>query len=242
LLRPKKVVSQPVVGSDKIKRTNEIGIAIPLLASKDVTTDALLTQRALAEHIGAHQGHDNYTVKGNQASLERDIALLVEQRGPAHFVQISPPVHGRIETRRIWCSTALNGYLDFPHVGQIFLVERKTRHKGSGKSSREIALGMVSRPPQQASPQRLLAINRGHWVIESVHHLMDWNCDEDRSRIGTGNGTQNITRLRHFVIGLLKSIQTPSQTIAALTRDQAFRTRRVFDLLRLTRNSAPGRA
>jgi hypothetical protein len=122
------------------------------------------------------------------------------------------------------------------------LVERKTLHRGSGKSGREIALGMASRPPQQASPQHLLAINRGHWVIESVHHLMDWNCDEDRSRIRTGCGPQNITRLRHFVIGLLKSIQTSTQTIAELTRDQAFRTRRVFDRLRLTRNSAPGRA
>ncbi|MDP2792528.1 MAG: hypothetical protein Q8O25_00350 [Sulfurisoma sp.] len=40
-----------------------------------------------------------------------------------------------------------------------------------------------------------IAINRGHWSIESVHHIIDWNYDEDRSRIRTGFGPENITRL-----------------------------------------------
>ncbi len=45
----KKVGTLPVVGSDEQKRTNEIGMAIPLLegcevAGKVVTGDALLTQ------------------------------------------------------------------------------------------------------------------------------------------------------------------------------------------------------
>ncbi|MBK7002125.1 MAG: hypothetical protein IPH35_19835 [Rhodoferax sp.] len=25
-----------------------------------------------------------------------------------------------------------------------------------------------------------MAINRGHWRIESVHYIIDWNYDEDR--------------------------------------------------------------
>lgn len=60
--------------------------------------------------------------------------------------------------------------------------------------------------------------------------------------IRAGNGPENITLLRRFAIGLLKSIQKPTQTIASLMRDLSFRTRRVFDLLRLTKNSAPGYA
>lgn len=167
------------------------------------------------------------------------IALSFAHRGPADFVEISSPDHGRIEIRRIWCSTALNAYLDFPHVGQTFLIERETLNKKSGQSSREVVLGITRRPPHEASPQRLLALNRGHWVIESVHHLIDWNYDEDRSRIRTGNGPENITRLRRFAIGLLKSIQKPAQTTASLMRDLSFNPRRVFDLLRMTKNSAP---
>ena len=217
-------------------------MAIPLLegcdiAGKDVTGDALLTQRALASYIVDRQAHYHFTVKGNQPALQRDIALLFEKRGPADFVEVSPADHGRIDTRSIWCSTALNAYLDFPHVGQVFLIERESIKKKTGKHSHEIALGVTSRTPQQASPQRVLAVNRGHWSIESVHYIIDWNYDEDRSRIRTGFGPENITRLRRFAVGILKSFQKPAQSVAELMRKLCFRTRLVFDYLRMTKNS-----
>lgn len=77
----------------------------------------------------------------------------------------------------------------------------------------------------------MLALNRGHWAIESTHYLIDWNYDEDRSRIRTGFGPENITRLRRFAVGLLKSFQSPSQSIAEMMRKLSFCTRRVFDYL-----------
>ena len=238
----------PVAGSDEQKRTNEIGMAIPLLktcgiAGKDITGDALLTQRAIATYVVEQQAHYHFTVKGNQPALERDIGLLFETRGAPDFVEVTPPDHGRIETRRIWCSTALNGYLDFPHVGQVFLIERESVYKKTGAQSREIALGITSRTPQQASPKRVLEVNRGHWSIESVHYIIDWNYDEDRNRIRTGFGPENITRLRRFAVGILKSFQKPAQSIAEMMRKLTFRTRLVFDYLRMTQNStAPSRA
>ena len=192
-------------------------MAMPLLeggdiAGKDVTGDALLTQRALARY-------------------------LVEQREAADFVEITAPDHGRIETRRIGCSTALNAYLDFPYVGQVFLIEPGSLNKKTGAQTCEIALGITSRTPQQASPQRVLAVNRGHWSIESVHDIIDWNYHEDRSRIRTGHGPENITRLRRFAVGILKSFQKPAQSIAEMMRALCFRTRLVFDYLRMTNNS-----
>ena len=84
-------------------------------------------------------------------------------RKAADFVEVTPPDHGHIETRRIWCSTALNAYLDFPRVGQVFLIERESVKKKTGEFSREIALGITSRTgwpraaPQQASPQMRIA-------------------------------------------------------------------------------------
>ena len=210
------------------------------LAGKDVTGDALLTQRALARYLIERRAHYYFTVKGNHATLQREIALLFETRGPADFVEVAPADHGRIETRRIWCSTALNAYLDFPHVGQVFLIERESIKKHTGKHSREIALGITSRTPHQASPQRVLAVNRGHWSIESVHHILDWNYDEDRSRIRTGFGPENMTRLRRFAVGILKSFQKPAQSLAEMMRTLCFRTRLVFDYLRMTKNSVPG--
>ena len=209
-------------------------MVIPLLAGcdivgKDITGDALLTQRALASYIVERQAHYHFTAKGNQPTLARDIGLAFERRGVADFVQVTPADHGRIETRRIWCSTALNAYLDFPHVVQVFLIERKCIKKKTGELTCEIALGLTSRTPLEASPQRLLAINRGHWAIESVHYLIDWNYDEDRSRIQTGLGPENITRLRRFAVGILKSFQKPAQSVAAMMRKLCFNTRLVFD-------------
>ena len=80
----------PVAGSDKHKRTNEIGMAIPLLATcdiagKDITGDALLTQPKIATYVVERQADYHFTVKGNQPRLESDIASLFEARGANDF-------------------------------------------------------------------------------------------------------------------------------------------------------------
>ena len=138
MLRPKKVGTLPVEGRDEQKQTNEIGMAIPLLQTcviegKDITGDALLTQRAIAHYVVEQGAHYHFTVKGNQPELERDIALLFETRGAPDFTEPASPDHGRIETRRIWCSGALNDYLDFPHAGQVFCIERESIDKKPAK-------------------------------------------------------------------------------------------------------------
>jgi hypothetical protein len=76
----------------------------------------------------------------------------------------------------------------------------------------------------------------------SIHNIIDWNFDEDRSRIRTAFGPENMTRLRRFAIGVLKSFQKPSETISEMMRKLSFRTRLVFDYLRMTANSVPERA
>ena len=132
-----------------------------------ITADALLTQRKLADYLVQRGAHYHFTAKGNQATLEKDIALLFEKRKKPDFVEVSPPDHGRIETRRIWCSDALNGYLNFPHVGQVFLIEREVVNKKSGRLSFETVVGLTSQSLVQASPKQVLAANREHWTIEN---------------------------------------------------------------------------
>lgn len=73
-----------------------------------------------------------------------------------------------------------------------------------------IALGIASRTPQEALPQPVLAVNRGHWGIESVRYIIDWHYDEDPSTIRTGDGPANITRLRRLPVGILKSLNPPN--------------------------------
>jgi predicted transposase YbfD/YdcC len=236
----------PLAGREEIKRTNEIKTAIPLLEAidikgKDISADALLTQRAFANYlVRERQAHYYFTVQGNQLGLLQDLEFYFQDRGQPHCVEHTPPDHGRIETRKVWTTTELNGYLDFPHVGQAFVLERHVTEKKTGEYSLEIAYGLPSRPPQQAHPQRLLQVNRGQWSIENrCHYILDWNFDEDRSRIRTGHGPENITRLRRFAIGVIKS--RGARSVAQKMRQLTRHVRLLFDYLRMTENSRGGR-
>lgn len=217
-------------------------MAIPLLDAidiqdKNITADALLTQRKLADYLCLERkAHYHFTVKGNQSTLFENIQLYFQDRQEPDFITYDPPDHGRIETRKIWTTTELNSYLDFPHIGQAFLIERHALNKKNGEESKDIAYGITSRKPEEANAQQLLAINRGHWTIEnSCHYILDWIFDEDRSRIRTGYGPQNISRLRRFAIGIIKS--KGARSVAQKMRQLTHNVRLVFDYLRMTKNS-----
>lgn len=234
--------SLPVADSEEVKRTNEIKMAIPLLEAidiqgREITADALLTQRALARYLVEERQADyHFTVKNNQPSLLQDILFFFQDRQEPDFVEYTPPDHGRIETRKIWTTTELNTYLNFPYVGQAFVIERESIQKKTGQYTCEIAYGLTSRTPELADPQRVLRSNRGHWCIEnSCHYILDWNYDEDRSRIRKGHGPENISRLRRFAIGVIKS--KGARSVAQKMRELTQNVRLVFDYLKMTKNS-----
>lgn len=216
-------------------------MAIPLLDAidiqgKDITADALLTQRNLADYlVRLRHAHYHFTVKKNQPTLLEDIRFYFQDRKEPDFILYDPPDHGRIETRKIWITSELNDYLNFPHVGQAFAIERESIDKKTGEYSKEIAYGITSRTPEQADAKRVLITNRLHWSIESCHNIIDWNYDEDRSRICAGYGPENMTRFRRFSVGIIKSkgVRSVAQKMRQLTRN----TRLVFDYLRMTKNS-----
>lgn len=243
MLHPKKVGTLPVTDRDKEKQTNEIKTAIPLLEAidirgKTITADALLTQRNLAIYlVEQRHAHYHFTVKGNQKNLLAETAFHFDQRTcPPDHSTCDSPDHGRIKTRHIWVTSTLNDYLNFPHVGQAFKIERLTQHKKSGRQSREVAYGITSKTAELASPEQILRDNRQHWCIEnSCHYILDWNYDEDRSRIRTGYGPENMTRLRRFAIGIIKSKGVKS--VPQKMRQLMLNTRMVFDYLKMTDNA-----
>ncbi len=208
------------------------------IEGRTITADALLTQRDLARYLVEERGaHYHFTVKGNQSTLREAIAFHFKNpSGAPDFTQTGNGEHGRIETRKIWVTTALNDYLHFPHVSQAFMIERESIDKKTGALSQEVVYGITSTPAGQAGPERVLADNRGHWRVESCHYVIDWNYDEDRSLIRTGFGPENITRLRRFAIGLLNSKKS-KETIPEMMKKLLLNTRAVFDCLRMTRNS-----
>ena len=194
--------------------------------------------RYLVEERGAHY---HFIVKGNQPTLFNDISYYFQnQDSEPEVVDITSGEHGRIEIRRLWRTSELNGYLSFPHVRQAFAIEREFVDKRSGKVSKDIAYGITSRKKQEADGKRILDTNRGHWGIENCcHYILDWNYDEDRCRIRAGYGPENITRLRRFAISVIKSKKLKKETVAQKMRKLSFNVRAVLDYLKMTEKCQP---
>ncbi|WP_026185849.1 transposase [Salinispora pacifica] len=68
----------------------------------------------------------------------------------------------------------------------------------------------------QAGPAELADWLRGHWAIETLHHLRDTTYAEDASRLRTGNAPRAMATLRNTAINLLRL--TGITTIAAALR------------------------
>jgi predicted transposase YbfD/YdcC len=210
------------------------------IEGKVITADALLTQRKLAIYIVKdRKANYHFTVKANQKELLEDIKLFFRDcdRKP-DFVTHDPASHGRIEKREIYTTTELNDYLKFPYVKQCFMIKRQVINKKTGKKSSEVAYGITSCEEKDFSAEAILAINRGHWTIEnSCHYTIDWNYDEDRSRISEGYGPENMTRLRRFAVSLLHLKKT-GKSIAEKMLHLLLNPRIVLTYLRITGNSA----
>lgn len=124
---------------------------------------------------------------------------------PAH--ETVNKAHGRIETRRIRVSTALNGYLDFPCCGQVFRLDRERIIVKTGEVQHETVHGITSLTPDEADPARVLSLNREHWSIENrSHYVRDMAYDEDRQQVRKNNGPHMMTALRNFAISLFRLV------------------------------------
>ena len=189
------------------------------LAGKTVTGDAIHAQRALSAYIVAQSGDYLWPVKANQPQLFQAIEqLFAPQRPLPGFGRIATDFqtaqttnrgHGRLEVRTIQTSEMLNDYLDWPSVGQVYRLERKFSWVRQGrvyKTSCEVEWGVTSLSRRVASPERLLAIRRRHWLIETgLHYRRDVTFHEDATRMTLGAAGHILSILHDLVLGLLKT-------------------------------------
>lgn len=200
------------------------------LAGRLVTGDALYCQRHLCQQIVAAKGEYLVIVKENQPSLYRDIALLVEDLPPGEGLAKAEQrgKHGdRQEVRRLWASTALREYLDWPGAQQVLKIERVSERKG--KQRRQVRYAITSLD-ERTSARKLLEHVRGHWGIENrLHYVRDVTFGEDASQVRTGSAPQVMAALRNAVIGLLR--QAGWTNIAEALRHNGWRQGEALRLL-----------
>ena len=196
------VAAQAEVG----KKTNEVPMAAVVLDQIDlegkiVTADALHTVKATANHIHERGGEFVLPVKENRRALFDALNALPWGQVPiAHTA--TDKGHGRITTRTIQVLPAPAG-LPFPHVSQVFLIERYVTGLHGQPVSAVAALGVASPEPEQADAADLARYVREQWSIESLHWLRDTLYQEDKSKVRTRSGPRVMAALRNLAIGAL---------------------------------------
>jgi predicted transposase YbfD/YdcC len=200
------------------KKENEIVVA-PRIISQIVLegailiADAMHTQKAFSDQVVEAGADFVWTVKANQARTRWAIEKLfvhevcnLQKGAPlSKDTRMAVKVNkqsGRVEQRTILTSTQLNEYLEWPHVAQVFRIERVVYHAHHLGKTRHIVYGLTSLSPEQFGPEKLLELLREYWSIESgLHYRRDVTLQEDATHFKHGNAAHNMAILNNLVIG-----------------------------------------
>ena len=195
----------------------EITFAPNLLSQIDlrgavVSGDAMFDRRSLSAKIVQAHGDYLWTVKENEKGFYQDIDVLFQPHRQRAGTS-APPMdfrhsstlekgHGRLDKRSITVSSLLADYSDWPHLAQVFKLERHSTN-ALGVTKTQIRYGVTSLPAQVADPHRLLALTRGHWGIENgLHWRRDVTFHEDHAQLRMGHAPEMLAVLNNIVIGL----------------------------------------
>jgi predicted transposase YbfD/YdcC len=205
------------------EKTNEI-TAIPKLLDQLATTgqlqgalvtiDAMGCQVEIANQIVAHKADYLLALKGNQPTLEAEIADYFSTAPSEELVGTTTVEkgHGRIETRTCTASSNVDwivpdrsypGETRFTNIKAMVKVDSRTEY--TDRCTFDTRLFISSAP---LDIERLAKGARGHWGVESMHWLLDVEFKDDLSRYRSGHGAKNMAIVRRFALGLIRANKT----------------------------------
>jgi predicted transposase YbfD/YdcC len=202
-------------------KSNEI-TALPELLSmlnlqgSVVTIDAMGCQVEIARQIIDQGGNYVLSLKENQPSLYADCAeLFAWLKGPypldAEIVigtdeQVDAG-HGRVETRQVWCTSALDGLAScerWPGLTSLVMVESVRHIEGQDEIEQRYYISSLP-GATDADAKRFNGVIRTHWEIENrVHWVLDVAMAEDTNRTRKGESAQNLALIRKLALNLLR--------------------------------------
>jgi predicted transposase YbfD/YdcC len=227
-------------------KENEIVIAPKILKQIHlegavVIADAMHTQRTVSAQIVEAGGNYIWTAKENQPRTHWAIQKLFVhevcnlRQGCALNKDFQMTVcvnknRGRLEKRTLTVSSLLNEYLDWPHVAQVFRLEKTIWHPRHKGQTREITYGLTSLPADKASPDKLLSLLRQYWGIEAgLHFRRDVTLHEDATRMTVGKSGHNMAILNNLIIGLC--LHSGHQNLAKARRLFCAQPKKALDLI-----------
>jgi predicted transposase YbfD/YdcC len=179
------------------------------LSDTVITSDALYTQRSFAQRIHDAGGYYLMIAKANQPQLRDDLALFFElpairaDQEQWDWVETVSKGHGRLERRRLECTSGDCSYVGWPGASLIIRRSCERQILRSGVTTRTVLCGVSNLPLREASAALLEQLWRGHWMIESAsHYVRDVSLGEDRNHMRTGQAPQALAALRNSLLTL----------------------------------------
>ncbi|MFF4779678.1 ISAs1 family transposase [Microtetraspora fusca] len=190
-------------------KSNEITAFAPLLdqigclKNVVISADRLHTQRKHARYLHRREAFYVFPVGGNQAGLFDQLDALAWKDVPIEWTTYDRG-HGRTEIRTIQVLPAPAG-TRFPHVKQVFLLERHVYDLSWKPLTSMAVLGVTNLTAKLAGPRRLAELVRGEWSIENQdHYVRDVTLGEDRCRVRTASAPSILATMRSYAIGALR--------------------------------------
>src|SRR5215470_5572231 len=229
------------------EKTNEI-TAIPELldhlAETDqlkgalVTIDAMGCQVEIADKIVEHQADYLLALKGNQPTLEAEVADYFSS-APAEELVSKTTIekgHGRIETRTDTASSKVHWIMSdrsypgeprFTNIKTVVKVVSRTEYADRCTFDTRFYISSAA-----CDIDRLANGARGHWGVESMHWLLDVEFKDDLSRYRSGHGAKNMAIVRRFALSLVRADKT-KRSVKTRRKSASWDTSYLLELLQL---------
>jgi predicted transposase YbfD/YdcC len=216
---------------DHLAETNQLKGAL-------VTIDAMGCQVAIADKIVEHEADYLLALKGNQPTLETEVADYFRS-APAQELVSKDTIekgHGRIEMRAYTASSKVDwivsdrSYPGEPHFTTIkTLVKVVSRTEYADRCTFDTRFYISS---AALDIDRLADGVRGHWGVESMHWLLDVEFKDDLSRYRSGHGAKNMAVVRRFALGLVRANKS-KRSVKTRRKSASWDPRYLLELLQL---------
>lgn len=200
------------LGQVKVDKKSNEKTALPLLLSSIalsgnlVSIDAMGCHKNIANLITKANGDYLLALKKNQKGIYEQVHdFMLPRKADLQCVTSIDYVGGRIEERIAYVSVSLEFIDDLAdwEAKSMIMIESKRSYKNGSKPAIKSRRFYISSELNSAS--YFLKATRNHWSIEnSLHWQLDVTFKEDKQRVRTQNGAENMAVLRKLGLQVLK--------------------------------------
>lgn len=202
---------------DKVKHTGEI-TNLPLLVAAlrngygDLVSNFVLDAGLWSKDVFLSMDAQGFGLvcglKKNKPDLFAEVERVLKierQRSPAQAETDWESYRSSLIRRRIWRTTALDGWNGWTHLRQAVVVEQTTRERGpdgkpTGKETTELRYFISNATTGMVNPRQMLALIRQHWSIEND---CNWTFD---LQFAEDDGAWCTTNKAIFALGALRMV------------------------------------